>query len=178
MALIDVRCPADHLSEVYRPAADWPATPPCPTCGQPTVQVHLPPRAAWRPDPVVVFQAPDGSYRFPGRLDGPMTAHYRQHGFKEIAITSAAEMRRFEAQVNQHEYATAARRTEALQQLRELREQHGRAELRTRMRSMSRFGRAVAQAAIEQGNARPRERTRDPGFHNRAYSYDRSNVKD
>ncbi len=175
MPLIDVRCSHDHLHEVMRALADYPATPPCPTCGAATVQVHLPPRQQWTADPVVVYQAPDGSFRFPGDTTTLSTSKYDRAGFTRIELRSAADVRRFERHMNQREYARASRRVERAQQAREERESVTRSELRRHMQSMSERGRALARATMRHHDQQPRARTREANFHVEAFSYDHSN---
>jgi hypothetical protein len=175
MALIDVKCAAGHVHEVVRAVADWPATPPCPTCAQPTEQIHLPKAVQWRADPVIVFRGPDGQYRFPGDANGLQAATYRKQGFEQIELRGAAEVRRFESHMNKREFRRAARKAEFQQQAREFREGITRSELRARMQSMSAAGRAIARAAMQRNDNKPREYAKDAGFHSEVYSFDRSN---
>lgn len=178
MALIDVRCVHDHIHEVSRSIQAWPATPPCPTCGAATEQTHLPRAIRWQADPVIVFQAPDGSMRFPGDANGLSATNYRKQGFTEIAIRSATEMRRFEKHMNDHERSQASRQLEVREQQRERMEHLNRSDLNALMPGMSRAGRDVARAAIQRTDSRPRRHTSDPGFHSSVYSDDRSNRED
>jgi len=173
--LIDVTCTQDHIHEVNRPLAMWPATPPCVTCGQPTVQIHLPPALRAMPDPVVVFRGPDGTFRFPGDAHGASAARYAREGFERIELRGHADVRRFEKVMNAHEYSRAARRVEHQQQFREQREKHLRGELRQQMQSMSERGRDFARLVMRQNDHKPRERAQDANFHAEVYSYDRSN---
>jgi len=175
MPRIDVRCEAGHVSEVVRPLAQWPQTPPCPTCGAATEQVHLPRQTQWTCDPVVVFKAPDGSFRFPGDPDGKGAHKYAAQGFERIELRGAQDVRRFETLMNKREYSRAARRVEAMQAHREARESVSRSELRRLMESMSERGRSVARAAMRRNDQKPRERATDVGFHVEAFSYDRTN---
>lgn len=175
MSLIDVKCQNAHVREVYRAAADWPATPVCPECGEPTEQIHLPKSVTWNPDPVIVFQAHDGSFRFPGDANGLSAKNYERQGFRRLEIRGATEMRRFEGTMNRHEYSRAARQVEMKQQQREMRESITRSDLRQKIQSMSPQGRAVAQAAMQRNDSRPKERAADANFHNQAYSFDRPN---
>lgn len=177
MALIDIRCTADpkHLHEVNRPIADWPATPACPTCGAGTSQVHLSPRARHSMDPIVVFRAPDGSYRFPGDLSGPMTAQYRRQGYQEISLRTATEVRRFESHINTGQRETDERRCEQRERMQERRESVSRSDLRHAMTSMTRHNRDLARAAMAQNDGKPRPRPRDGGFHVEVMSFDHSN---
>ena len=175
MALIDVKCQNDHISEVYRAAADWPNTPACPDCGQPTEQIHRPRQVTWTPDPVVVFKASDGSFRFPGDPNGLSAKQYKQQGMQQIEIRGAAEMRSFEKQMNKREYSRLARNVERKQEAREQRESELRSQLRDQMQRMSPLGRAVARAAMQRNDGKPRPHASHPGFLSEVYSYDRSN---
>lgn len=175
MPLIDVKCPADHVSEVHRPLAMWPATPPCVTCGQPTEQIHLPKAVQWTPDPVVVFRGPDGVYRFPGDPNGRAAAKYARDGFERVELRGAADVRRFERHMNKHEFSRACNRAEFMQRAREAREKDLRGQLRMKGQSMSRRGRDLMRAAFEYNDGKPREKGKDPGFYSEVYSMDRSN---
>lgn len=125
-------------------------------------------------DPIVVFRAPDGSFRYPGDANGAGAARYAREGYTRIELRGAAEVRRFERAVNRHEFSRAMRVAENRQKLRESRERDNRSELRQRMQSMSRFGRDVARTAMQRNDQRPRESAKDPGFHSDVYSNDRS----
>ncbi len=176
MPLIDVSCEAcETVSEVYRSLADWPKTPDCKVCLGPTVQVHLPKAVQWSVDPVVVFKAPDGSFRFPGDTNGKMAHQYAKEGLERIEIRGAAEMRSFEGKMNAREQSILNRRFEAQQEQREKRQHVNRSELHHRMSSMSNHGRAVARAAMGRNDAKPVKRPGEPGFASEVYSYDRSN---
>lgn len=175
MPLIDVECTNGHVKEVMRPLAMYPATPPCPECQASTMQIHLPPSTRWSVDPVIVYRAPDGSFRFPGDTSALSTAKYDRAGYTRVELRSAADVRRFEHVMSQREYARAARRVERKQMMREQRESMTRSDLRSLMSSMTPFGRALARAAMARNDAKPRERARDAGFHLEAYSYDHSN---
>jgi len=175
MALIDVKCANDHISEVYRAAKDWPSTPPCPDCRLPTEQIHLPKRVQWTPDPVVVFRAGDGTFRFPGDPNGLSARQYEKQGLQRVEIRGAAEMRAFETQMNKREYSRLARNVERKQEQRELREKEMRSQLRDQMARMTPYGRAVAQAAMRANDGKPRPRAGEAGFVSEVYSYDRGN---
>jgi len=172
--LIDLRCTAcGHVFEYMRPLADWPSTPSCESCQSSTEQMLLPTGRS-TVDPIVVFRAPDGTFRFPGDANGAGAARYARDGFTRIELRGAAEVRRFEKAVNQHEFSRAMRVAENRQRAREAREATNRSELRQRMQSMSRFGRDVARTAMSRNDQKPRESAKEPGFHSDAYSNDRS----
>ena len=175
MPRIDVRCVNGHEHEVVRPIADWPKTPPCPECGEATEQMILPSTNRSMPDPVVVFKAPDGSFRFPGDPNGLSAKQYAQSGFERVELRGAADVRRFESQMTKQERSIAARKVEKMQERREMRESQTRSHLRGLMQSMTPFGRDLARAAMRRNDAKPREHSKDPGFHVEAYSYNRSN---
>jgi hypothetical protein len=158
-----------------RPLADWPATPACVSCGQPTEQYHPPPRSERSIAAIVVYRAPDGTFRFPGDGSGAQAARYASQGFERVELRGAADVRRFEKVMNAHEYSRAMRRVEVRQAQREARERETRSELRQRMQSFTRFGREVAKAAMTMNDNKPRLRAADPNFHSEVFSYDRSN---
>jgi hypothetical protein len=177
MPLLWARCTAnpDHLHELNRPLAMWPDMPTCPDCGAATEHDMSVGRRAISVEPVLLFRGPDGQIRFVGDAHGISAHDYAQKGYERIEIRGAAEMRRFERHMNAHEYSQAARKTEEKQRQRELRESQSRSELRRLMSSMTPFGRSLAREAMRRADARPVERTRDPGFHSDVYNNDRSN---
>lgn len=176
MPLIDVKCKTcEHINEVMRPLAMWPATPTCPDCGAETEQIHLPKTASWSVEPVVVYKAADGTYRFPGDAQGLSAKQYERQGYERVEIRGAVEMRRFESTMNRQEYARAQRQFEARQAQREAREKANRSELFERMKYMSQIGRDVARAAMARNDGKPVPRPGDSGFHSEVYSFSRSN---
>jgi hypothetical protein len=176
MPLIDVKCQTcAHVNEVMRPLAMYPATPPCPDCGAETEQIHLPPSARWTAPPVVVFKAPDGTYRFPGDAGGLSAKSYEQQGYERVEIRGAVEMRRFEGKMNAQERARAERHFEQRQRHHEARLKETRSELYRQMQNMSELGRAVARAAMARNDAKPLKRVTDTGFHSDVYANYRSN---
>ncbi len=179
MPLIDAKCRScERVHEQYRSLAMFPATHPCPDCGGDTVQVFLPKAVAWTVDPVLVFKAPDGSFRFPGDSQGLSAKNYEKQGFERVEIRGAAEMRKFESTMNKREYSRMARQMESKQEQREAREKVNRSELRRQMESMSSLGRDVARAAMARNDGRPVTRTGEPGFVSEVFSYDKSNRED
>ena len=175
MPLIDVLCATGHVTEVMRAIADWPKTPPCPLCGAMTEQTLRPKTISWSCDPVVVYRAPDGTFRFPGDPHSAATRKYDQQGYTRIEMRSAADVRRFESQMNTRELSSAGRRLEAKQAQRESRQSQTRAELRRLMPRMTPQGQAVARAAMARTDAKPKDRVKDANFHVEVFSYDRSN---
>ena len=178
MAIIDVKCVSPscgHHAEVYRHASDWPKTPACETCGRDTVQIHLSKAVQWTVEPVVVFKAPDGTFRFPGDAHGVSAAHYAKLGYDRVEIRGATEMRRFESTMSKSQRSEMERRVEAKQALEEKRQSESRSELRRRMQGFSEFGKAVARVAMKRNDEKPKPKVHDPGFMSEVYNYDRSN---
>lgn len=177
MPLIDIRCtaPEPHDHEVNRPIADWPRTPPCPTCGAPTVQLLLPRAVSSFIDPIVVFKAPDGTFRVPGDTDGPGARKYERLGYERIECRNAIDVRRIEGQMTRQQRSEAARSVERREQQREAREREQRGQLRSLMSSMTPFGRDLAREAMRRNDAKPRAYAKDPGVHVEALAYDRGN---
>jgi hypothetical protein len=197
MPLIDVKCKTcEHIHEVMRPLAMFPATPPCPDCASETEQIHLPTHMRSTPEPVIIFKAPDGTFRFPGDGNGVSAKNYERQGFERLEIRGAVEMRRFEQRMNKHEYSKMARTMEERAKIREENDsiraanirhglqqgfripevdEKGRATGRMKTVKLSRFGEAVMRAAQANGGQRKPIRTGDPGFYSEAYSMDRSN---
>lgn len=177
MALIDVICEDGHLHEVNRSIHDWPKTPACPEpgCGKPTEQTLRPRQTRWQVDPIVVFRAPDGTYRFPGDRDDSGARKYEAMGYERQEIRGAAEMRQFEGRMEKSEYSRAQQRIERQQEQREEREHEMRSQLHHAMRSMSPRGRAVAEAMIRKHDAERKAPISQVGFHSEIYSFNRSN---
>lgn len=182
MRMIDVRCLSTTCGYTFeyllrtRDGVDDPLTPPaCTACGQPVEIWHPPPRVYGSPDPIIVFRAPDGSFRFPGDAAGAQAARYTSQGFERVELRGAADVRRFEKVMNAHEYSRALRRVEVRQQQRLMREHATRGDLRMRMQSFSRLGREIARAAMARNDAKPIERAAFPNFHAEVYAFDRSN---
>lgn len=160
MALIDVVCvQCAAQSEVSRPAAEWPRTPPCPSCGGATEQIHLPKGYSFTGDPLVVYQAPDGSYRFPGDVNGPATQKYEQMRYTRLEARSFAEVRALERAISQRDEIAAAPIRERLQARREEQSHKRRSELFHRMASMSPQVRDLARVVIEKNNRKPSRKT-------------------
>jgi len=176
VALIDCKCSScGHVFETYRAAKDWPSTPACEKCQGPTEQAHFPKRVQWTTDPVIVFRAPDGTFRFPGDPSGAGAKKYERQGFERVELRGAQDVRRFEKAMNKHEFSRACRKAENKQQAREQREQILRSDLRGQMASMSPQGRALARAAMRMNDGKPREYAKEAGFVSEVYSFDSSN---
>jgi hypothetical protein len=205
MALIDIRCAAcGSVSEVYRAAPDHPWTPPCPKCdATATEQIHLP-RGTYASAPaVVVYQAPDGTFRYPGDAETLTTQHYDRLGYRRIEARGWAEVRTLEGRLNAeqaqamrqhverecafHEQAERARRGEVFHGLANSFSipdvaPNGRGELvytgRVRTVKLGPEARDLLRAAMARNDSKPRPQYREPGVVVEAYSYDRSNRED
>lgn len=198
MALIDVHCHAcDRIEEVNRFAKDWPTTPSCSACGSETEQIHLPSfMRGHSVDPVVVYQAPDGSFRFPPDTTTSSTAMYDQKGFTRMELRGWADVRRFESQMNASQLSEVRRRVERQQESFELGEKERRSEIRRgleqgfqvpetddrgrltgRMRTvrLSGRGRDIMRAAIANNDRKGGPKAHEVGFRVEAYSDGSSN---
>ena len=196
--LIDIRClSCDRVQEVYRHNSEWPKTPPCPHCGETTEQVHLSRQdRATTVDPVVVYQAADGTFRFPPDTTTSSTAMYDQQGLTRIELRGWADVRRFEKHFNKAQLSDISRRVERQQEAFERGEKERRSEIRRcleqgfsipdvdergvptgRMRrvELSGFGRKVLEHAMANNDRKGGPRAREAGFRVSAYSDDRSN---
>lgn len=197
MSLIDVVCEDGHVNEVYRAIGDWPKTPACPSCEKPTQQTHLPPSERPRSvDPVVVYQAPDGSFRFPPDVTTLSTSMYDKKGFTRIELRGFADVRRFEKHMNAAELSQIRRKVEVKQEQHERSESERRSEVRRgleqgfvmperdekgaltgRMQTvrLSERGRDIMRAAMDRNDAKGGPKVHSPNFYSEVYSVDRSN---
>ena len=198
MALIDTRCKScDRVEEVYRHNSDWPKTPPCSNCGGETEQVHLPSyMKAGSIDPVVVYQAPDGTFRFPPDTTTSSTAMYDKQGMTRIELRGWTDVRRFEKHFNQQEMSQVRRRVERQQEQFEAGEKERRSQIRHgleqgfqipeqdekgrptgRMQTvrLTPYGRAIMQASIDMNDRKGGPRVRETGFYSEAYQNNASN---
>ena len=198
MPLIDVNCPAcDRVEEVFRHNSDWPNTPACSKCGGETTQIHLPVYARARAiDPVVVYQAPDGTFRFPPDTNTASTAMYDKQGLTRIELRGFADVRRFEKHMNASELSQIRRRVERQQEQHEASESARRSEIRRGLEQgfqipeqddqgrptgrmttvrLSERGRAIMRASMDLNDRKGGPTVKEPGFFAEAYSYDRSN---
>jgi hypothetical protein len=201
MALIDCRClSCGVVSEAFRLAADWPKTPHCPSCGADTEQTHLPKHVSTYVPAVVVFKAPDGTFRVPGETDGSAVAKYEQLGYTRIDARGFSEVRRLEQQMNAQQASAIRQRIERHAEAHEAAQKARRSEFhnglangmvipetvelpngqvvrtgRLRTVRLSAQGRDLARVAIARTNAKGGPKSYDPGCHIEVYSYDRSN---
>jgi Zinc ribbon domain. len=200
MPLHDIACSDDSCAtrfEAYVSLADYPASPACPKCGGATYRAmsrRAPDRGTV--DPVVAYQAPDGTFRFPPDISTSSTAMYDKLGYTRIELRGWTDVRRFEKHMNQAELSNVRRRVEKQQEQHERAESERRSEIRRgldqgfqvpeqddrgrltgRMKTvrLSPRGRAIMQAAIANNDRKGGPRAHDPGFRVEAYSNDRNN---
>ena len=167
MPLYDFTCQAGHHFEHYLPLDRYKECPPCPTCGLSTERDWIPQgrNASAFHDPVVVYQASDGSYRFPGSTQGRMAAHYDAKGFTRIECHTAVEVRQLERSVNAKERSRLHQTLEKRQAQQEAVEHERRQQFAHEMGRMSNLGKDVARAAIDRNNRKRNTRGGDPDFH-------------
>ncbi len=199
MSLIDVVCHAcdDRVEEVYRKAVDHPKTPPCSKCGGPTEQIHLPSYMRGHPvDPVVVYQAPDGTFRFPPDTTTSSTAMYDKKGFTRIELRGFADVRRFEKHMNAAELSQVRRQVERKAEQFEQNEKERRSEVRrgleqgfqmperdekgqltgrTQTVRLSPYARDIMRAAMDRNDQKGGPKVKEPNFYSDAYSNSASN---
>lgn len=180
MPLIDIRClTCGVTAEVNRPLSlcvgerPYP-TPPCLQCGLPTEQIHCPSRYSTAPA-VVAYRMPDGSFRFPGRSDSPLTRQYEAEGATRLELRGWADVRRFEGTVNAAERTKMERRFERLQRYTEEGTRRRRSEMQNAMKGMSDGAKHYGRYLMARNDNKPLPRIGDPGFRVEAFSESRSN---
>lgn len=175
-------------------------TPTCEICGgSEMVKVLRPRRTQWSVDPVVIYEAPDGTIRVPPDMQTETTAMYDRLGYKRVELRGAAEVRPYERYFNKQELARVQERIERQQAAFEQAEHDRRSEINRcldqgfQIPVLDEKGRDTGRKQTVRLTARGREilrqaqglnantrgpRTYDPGCHFEAYSYDRSNRED
>lgn len=203
MALIryDFLCGAcDRVFEASVPSTQIPAGPPCPTCQSPTERVWLSPASRSLPDAVVVYRAPDGSFRFPGEISGASTGKYDAMGYERIEARGWAEVRHLEKRLNAHEHSQLRRAEERRLAYAEHVDSQRRSEIRRQLDQGFRIpeqrmcsdgqirptgrmttvhmrpqGRDAMARAMAETDRKGHRRIGEPGMHVDAYSNSRSN---
>lgn len=191
----------DHLFELvlamaaYDPDADHP----CPKCGSASIKTYVAAGSSTNPDPVIVFKAEDGTFRYPGDAAGLSAAHYEKLGYERVEIRGWADMRRFEKIVNGQQRSEIARRVERQLEVHEASVKMRRSDVINGLRNgfaipeldaqgrqtgrmktvrMSAQGADILRACMDRNDGKPRPRTFDAGFHSSVYSDNRSNRDD
>lgn len=202
MALINTVCKScEVISEVYRAAKDHPWTPPCEKCGAETEQIHLPRGTVTSAPAVVVYAAPDGTFRFPGTTDphSQTAQQYAKLGYERQEFRGFAEVRRLEGKVSKQQAGEISRSVERQCRFREESMSYRRSEVRRglaqgfqipetdekgrqtgRMKTvhMSVEARDMMRAVMDRNDRKPPPKAGDSGFHVEVYSQDRSNRDD
>lgn len=202
MPILNFTCFVDGPYTAYRSVhAPEGEVPPCPICLVPGETDW----GVWRNEsryavtPVIVFQAADGTFRFPGTADGIYAKKCEAEGLTRVELRGWADVRRFEGQVNAQEYTKIQRRVERQQHALAIGEaarrsdlfngmrngfqipdtvinQHGEHVRTGRMKTVHLSARAkdIAARLIENNNKK-RVHSYRPNFAIEAYSMDRSN---
>lgn len=203
MPMLDRLCPTHGPFVAYRHvSSDAPLLCPEPGCGLES-EVNWGSwteiRRSTSADPVVVFEAPDGSLRFPGTADGVSARRYESQGYKRIELRGWADVRRFEGRVNAEEQSKIHRRVERQQRAMAMGESIRRSDLFNGIRNgfqvpervmnargeivptgrmktvhLSARSRDIAQRLIDHNNTK-RVSSYHPNFFVEAYSMDRGN---
>ena len=174
--------------------ARYAENPPCDKCGGPTTQIHLPSGVVVTSDPVVVYKAPDGSYRYPGDANGLSAHAYDKIGYTRVELRGWAAVRKFEKDVNTTEGSKIARKVERELECREAGMKARRSDITNGIRNgfvlplYDHRGRQVGTKIVhlsEQGKDLMRQamansdrrgpKMFESGFHIDAFANDRSN---
>lgn len=207
MPRYDFECDAADCQQIFEgfvALVDYPNTEPCIKCGGTTHKVLLPPRVSSQVDAVVVYRAPDGTFRFPGDIGGSSSGKYDRLGYQRVEARGWAEVRKLESQLNTHERSQLARQEERRLAHAEYTESQRRSEIRRQLdqgfrvpetklvegrngemvvertgrfitTKLSERGREQMRRAIDQSDRKGHRRIGEPGMHIEAYSNDRSN---
>lgn len=168
MPTYSYECPVHGEFEVTVPISAHQDHPVCPyqnghpfyMCMETTIQTYTPSKPKdWSIRPIVIHLGADGAVRFPGHENAPVPK-----GFNRVELKTLSEIAAFERQVNRKLTSEAARHIENEERHFESVRARLRGDLRQRMQTMSPFGRAFAQLAIEMNNARKKKKS-DVGFH-------------
>jgi hypothetical protein len=126
---------------------------------------------------VVVFQAPDGSYRFPGDPNGRSAHEYSKQGYHRVECHNVMEVRQLERKVNQREQSALHRAFERQQERSESSRSARRGQLRQEMQHFSTKGRDLARAIMERNDRKDAaRRPGEAGFRVEVLSQNESNL--
>lgn len=177
-----------------RPMAQSHVLPPCPKCGGETEREYSPITSYdGNTPPVVVFRAPDGTYRYPGQTEGASVEQYSRLGYARVELRGFAEVRRFEREVNTEQSREIAQRAERQMVAHLEGERRRRSEvyngmangfvipvhdkrgrqIGTKVVRLSPLGMDIMRNAMHAMDGRERPRAREAGFFVDAYSNDR-----
>lgn len=187
----------DHWFEDVRSMKDSDVQPPCPKCGGSCEKAYVPSYVSLSNAPaIVVFKAPDGTFRFPGDPDGKASKKYEKLGYERIEARGQQDRDRLERRLNAQQREEVHRRVERHQQVREegihvrrsevthglrngftipIVDERGRDTGRVKTVKLSGFGRDLMAAAMARNDAKPGPQFRDPGCHFEVSHFDSSN---
>jgi hypothetical protein len=121
-------------------------------------------------DPIVVHQAPDGSYSFPASVDAPV-----RPGYVKVEIRTLREADRITREVNSREDAAIRQQHHVEQAQREAKRSEYRAQLDRAKERFSPKGREFAEKMREYVNSKRRPGPGSANFHIDVFANDRSN---
>ena len=186
----------DHYFELTLPMAayDADAPNPCPKCGHVSLRGYLPAHvSASNTEPIIVFKAEDGTYRYPGDPSGLSAHNYEKLGYARVELRGWADVRRFERDVNTRQASEIARRVERQLEAHEISVKARRSEILNGLRNsfvipevvdgrrtgrmktvrMSAAGADIMRASMARNDRKPVPRSYSPEFHSEVYSFDR-----
>jgi len=173
MPMHDYHCPAcSHEFERFLHVSECDSAVFCEQCGASADRAYVyqrPHSYGGLTDPVVVYKNPDGTYGIPGTRDARIP-----EGSERIELRSAADVRRVEREMTQHEYSKFVSKQEREEQTFGAAHAEKRAELREKMRNFSERGKAFARVAMQQNDNAHRKRFQTNTFFD-AFSNDASN---
>jgi hypothetical protein len=190
------KCLSEECGFIFndlRPMAQSHVLPPCPKCGATTEREYSPITTYSTAPAVVVFKAPDGTFRYPGQTEGKSVEQYVRLGYERMELRGFADVRRFERDVNTEQSREIAKRAER-QMVAHLegerrrrsdvyngmangfvipvRDKQGR-QIGTKVVRLSPAGMDTMRNAMAEMDRRPRPQAREAGFFVDAYSNDR-----
>jgi hypothetical protein len=171
MILHDHRCP--KCGKVFERMVRWDEERVKCECGGDASRIFISHREyrAQSFDPVLVFRDKSGHLRFPGRNQGAPPK-----GYEPVLLRTTSEVRKFEREVNAKERKRYFEHKERQEKRFEQWISDSRSELRAKMRHMSGYGRAIAEASMQENDRNSGIDMRfDPQFRIEAFSDDASN---
>lgn len=167
--LHDFRC--RRCGKVFERSVDWNVdSVSCRECGGNSDRVFISSREyrAQAFEPVLVYRDKSGHIRFPGRNQG-----VTPKGYEAVYLRTSTDVRKFERQMNARERERYFEHKERHERRFEEWTRNARSELRQKMQHMSPAGRALAEAAMREGDRDSGVDMRfDAGFHLNAFAYD------
>jgi hypothetical protein len=171
MILHDFKCP--HCGKVFERMVNWDVERTRCYCGDEALRIFISRREyrAQAFDPVLVFRDGSGHYRYPGRNN-----ERAPDGYEPVYLRTTSEVRKFEREINKRERERYFAHKERNEKRFEQWQKEARSELRQKMQHMTPYGRALAEAAMQQNDREPSVNHHfDPQFRLEAFSQDASN---